>query len=251
MKLTLENGKQIDTSKYYDISMTLSSSDDNVLAWYCDPPKITPVMTDQFTGDVNLGGNVNFRDVVFNPHGNGTHTECLGHISKEFYSVNKLFKDFFVQAHVITVNPEVKRNNEYDCDDLVITKELLEKALPKKRAECIIIRTLPNTEEKLKKNYSDTNPPFIEVDAISLFNSLGVNHLMIDLPSVDRELDNGELAFHHAFWQYPENPQLHKTITELVYINDLIEDGEYFANIQIASFENDASPSKILLFPYE
>ena len=251
MKLTLDNGKKIDTSVYHDISMSLVPNNENVLAWYCEPPSITPVMTDQFVGDVNLGGNVNFRNIAFNPHGNGTHTECVGHISSKFYSVNQLLKEFFVEAAVITVNPETKFNEEFETEDLVITKKMLQEALPNKQTDCVIIRTLPNSEEKISKNYSNTNPPYIEVDAISLFNELGVKHLMIDLPSVDRELDNGALAFHHAFWQYPENPQLDKTITELVYVNDSVKDGEYIANIQIASFENDASPSKILLFPYE
>ena len=68
------------------------------------------------------------------------------------------------------------------------------------------------------------------------------------MPSVDRENDNGALAFHHAFWQVPQNPQFHKTITELVYVPDSLPDGDYILNLQTAPFENDASPSRPLLF---
>ena len=73
-------------------------------------------------------------------------------------------------------------------------------------------------------------------------------HLLIDLPSVDRELDGGKLVFHHAFWQVPIDPQFDKTITELIYVNDSIKDGSYILEIQTAPFENDASPSRPILY---
>ena len=62
------------------------------------------------------------------------------------------------------------------------------------------------------------------------------------------EVDDGKLSAHHAFWQYPHNTQLHRTITEMIYVPNTVYDGSYLLNIQIASFESDASPSKPLLF---
>ena len=47
---------------------------------------------------------------------------------------------------------------------------------------------------------------------------------------------------------HPANPILDKTITELVYVHDSIKDGEYILQIQIISLENDASPSKPILY---
>ena len=76
----------------------------------------------------------------------------------------------------------------------------------------------------------------------------GVKHFLIDLPSVDKELDNGLLAAHHAFWEHPERTNLERTITELVYVPNSIIDGLYLLNLQIASFENDASPSKPVIY---
>jgi hypothetical protein len=67
------------------------------------------------------------------------------------------------------------------------------------------------------------------------------------MPSVDRESDEGKLAFHHAFWNVPENPN-DKTITELIYVNDEITDGLYILEMQMAPFENDASPSRPVLY---
>jgi hypothetical protein len=50
------------------------------------------------------------------------------------------------------------------------------------------------------------------------------------------------------FWDYPANPQTDKTITELIFIPSNIDDKVYIVNILITSLENDASPSKIVLF---
>jgi kynurenine formamidase len=119
------------------------------------------------------------------------------------------------------------------------------------QTEALIIRTLPNQLDKKHKNYSSSNPPYIELEAIEILNQAGVEHLLIDLPSVDREQDGGALAFHHAFWQVPENPQFHKTITEFIYVSDKIDDGKYILNLQTAPFENDATPSRPVLFGVE
>ena len=80
---------------------------------------------------------------------------------------------------------------------------------------------------------------------------MGIKHLLIDLPSVDKEKDNGELKGHKAFWNY--NGKLRKdcTITEFIYVSNKIEDGTYFLNLQIAPFENDATPSKPILYVIE
>jgi arylformamidase len=72
--------------------------------------------------------------------------------------------------------------------------------------------------------------------------------LLIDLPSVDREKDDGELLAHRAFWNYPDNPRKNATITEFVFVKNDIKDGAYFLNLQMASFVNDASPSKPVLY---
>jgi hypothetical protein len=38
------------------------------------------------------------------------------------------------------------------------------------------------------------------------------------------------------------------TITEMIFVDDSIADGLYLINMQIASFESDASPSKPVLY---
>jgi arylformamidase len=253
MILKLNNEEYIDTAKPIDISLSLHDGKDAVLAWYCPPMKLTPVITDRFIGDVNLGGAVNFRNILMNPHGNGTHTECVGHISKEKYSINKCLKEFHFHGLVISVEPIEKTTSDQSLNDFIITKGILEEACRPyidelKTCQVLIVRTLPNTHVKLTKNYSNTNPIYFEEDAIRYVNELDVKHLMVDLPSIDREEDEGELAGHHLFWDYPANPQTDKTITELIFIPSNIDDKVYIVNILITSLENDASPSKIVLF---
>lgn len=235
-------GYKADLEKPIDISIPLRSGIDNVSAWYVDPVKIEPVRMGDWVGDVNEGGSVNFRNIMFNPHGNGTHTECVGHISKEFYSINRTLKKFFFICEVVTILPDDK-----DGDQL-ITKAHIEAVLGDKRPEAIAIRTLSNGTDKLARQYSNTNPPYLHHEAAEHLHALGIDHLLIDLPSVDREQDEGKLLAHRAFWQYPHNTQAHRTITELIYIPNTVYDGTYLLNLQIASFENDASPSKPVLY---
>ena len=76
----------VDLSKPLDISIPLEASGNNLSAWYLGKPTIEPVQMDDWEGSVKKGASVNFNNIFFNPHAHGTHTECVGHISKEFYS---------------------------------------------------------------------------------------------------------------------------------------------------------------------
>ncbi|WP_330442661.1 cyclase family protein [Flavobacterium sp. C4GT6] len=251
MKATIQHNNttyQVDFSNPIDISIPLTNTDANPIAWYIDKPIIEPVKMGDWVGKVSEGSSTNFNNIFFNPHGHGTHTECLGHITKEFYSINQSLKQFFFLAEVISITPEV------DGEDLVITRGQVEKALEGKSPGAIIIRTLPNEAIKKSKNYSNTNPPYLEEAAAAYIRECGIKHLLIDLPSVDKEKDEGKLVAHKAFWNVKDVNNLNAdarhdaTITEMIYVNDTVADGSYLLNLQIASFENDASPSKPVLY---
>jgi hypothetical protein len=74
------------------------------------------------------------------------------------------------------------------------------------------------------------------------------------LPSVDKEKDEGKLLAHKAFWNVTDvknvnaDARLNCTITEMIFVSDEVKDGSYLLNLQLASFENDASPSKPVLY---
>ncbi|MBZ9632077.1 cyclase family protein [Salegentibacter sp. LM13S] len=245
MKASIElNNKtyQTDFSKPLDISIGLRGDAKNPVAWYLDAPKINPVKDGDFIGKVSEGASVNFNNIQFNPHAHGTHTECVGHISREFYSINQTLKRFFFFSKLISVEPETIGG------DQVISEAILKENFQSKNTEALIIRTLPNFREKQTRKYSHTNWPYLSEEAMVYLRSCGVKHLLIDLPSVDKEKDGGKLLAHKAFWNYPKNTRFEATITELIYVPNSIEDGDYLLNLQFASFENDASPSKPVLY---
>lgn len=233
---------KIDLSQPLDISIPLKGDVSNVNAWHVEPPKIAPEVIDGKTISVAKGAVVNFNTISFNPHSHGTHTETVGHITEKVYSVNKQLKQFFFLAEVVTVAPEKLG------DDYVISKKQLEFTLGKKKRDAIVIRTLPNTKEKKSRQYSNTNPTYLLEDAANYIKSREIKHLLIDLPSVDKEQDGGKLLAHNAFWNTKGVLRLDATITEFIYVSNKIEDGCYMLNLQIAPFENDASPSKPILY---
>lgn len=241
----LQKNYKIDLSKALDISISLRGDDKNPIAWYLESPRIYPVRDGNFVGKVSAGASTNFNTIEFNPHAHGTHTECVGHITREFHSINDSLKHFFFTARLISIEPE-KRG-----EDMVITEEQIRSKFPKGIADAIVIRTLPNYIDKRSRKYSHTNWPYLEEGAARYLRECGVKHLLIDLPSVDREKDEGKLLAHKAFWDYPKNTRMDATITELIYVPNKIEDGDYILNLQVASFENDASPSRPVLYRVE
>lgn len=248
MKLHIDDYHYIDFAEPKDISLSLTDKENNPRAWYVEKPNFETVINENFVGSINLGGSVNFRNLFFNPHAHGTHTECLGHITQEVYSVNQHLKKFFFHCLVLSVTPEVLMNEKYGHEDRVITRQCFQNLALSKPIEALAIRTLPNHEDKKHKNYSNTNPAYLDSSCYDLFDEMGIQHLLIDLPSIDREDDGGELAGHHRFWNVPTDPQFHKTITELIFINNNIADGEYLLELQMAPIENDASPSRPVLY---
>ncbi|MGC1633059.1 MAG: cyclase family protein [Gelidibacter sp.] len=245
MKATIQYQSKtyvIDLSKPIDISIPLRASKENVNAWYIGEPEIEPVTNGDWVGSIKAGAAVNFNTIQFNPHAHGTHTECIGHITEEFHSVNKNLNRFFFTAELISVTPE------NDQQDRVISKQQIEVLLKSKRPEALVIRTLPNTKDKKNRQYSETNWPYLTVESMEFIKKKGIQHVLIDLPSVDKEHDEGKLLAHKAFWDFDGDRRMHCTITEFIYVKNKIKDGSYLLNLQIAPFENDATPSKPILY---
>lgn len=248
MKAIIKHKKQsykIDLSKPLDISIPLRGNTTNVNAWYINAPRIEPHTEGEFVGKISEGASTNFNDIWFNPHAHGTHTECVGHITEEFHSINENLKKFFFLANVITIAPEKQQG------DFIISKKQLQYALKDSNCEAVVIRTIPNVKEKLSKQYSNSNPPYLLEEAAIYLVQLGVEHLLIDLPSIDKEKDNGELLAHHAFWNTQGKIRKNATITEFIFVDNSFKDGQYFLNLQVAPFENDASPSRPVLYNIE
>jgi len=219
-------------------------------AWYVDPMRIAPVLMPYVTGSVKLGGNVNFNEVHFNPHGHGTHTETVGHIAAEDFPISALKVPFFMPTLLVTIEPQMvdTKKGWNEIGDRCITLAQLQDALLSHRPEALVIRTLPNGPTKCSQNYSGTNFCYFEPEGLAWLAAQGVAHLLVDLPSVDREEDGGLLLAHRAFWQYPHATRAQSTITELIYAPDHVADGWYLLHLSWAQFRNDAAPSQPVLF---
>ncbi len=235
---------QADLQEGIDISIPLKSGEGNPNCYYAEMPSFEIIRAGSFIGSVKEGGVVNHRKITFTPHGNGTHTECYGHIdADETATLNKRLKNSHALAAVISLTPILLANG-----DRLLTLDSYQEKLRNEQVSAIVIRTLPNDTSKQTRQYSGTNPPYIDAALTAYLAEKGVEHLLLDLPSVDKEVDEGKLAAHRAFWKVGDESRKHCTITEMVYVPNHVQDGLYLLNLQIAPFENDASPSRPVLY---
>jgi kynurenine formamidase len=252
---------EFDDQDPIDLSIPLIFNGPQPNAYGVDAASSTPCGAGDLVGDTRLGGSCNFEQYILIPHCNGTHTECVGHITDERISIRDCLQDIFVRASLITVTPQpafavVARSSlAYGETDTVITRNDLETSLRAPWPSALIVRTSPNDDTKQTRQYLDPIPPYFTVEAIDYIVELGIRHLLVDLPSIDRIFDQGRLANHRRFWNvepgsFEINPEtrINSTITELIYVPDEVQDGEYLLNLQIAPFAADASPSRPVIF---
>lgn len=270
--LHINNGNyQIETNKPINISIPLNFNGAQPNAYGVEKAQSKPCEAGEFVGDTRRGGSCNFEQVKFIPHCNGTHTECVGHITNERIDIHDCLKDVFIPAALISVKPENASETgesysiELNENDQLITRKLIENALsnheknnPKSKIQnpkSLIVRTLPNDKSKLVQTYLENIPPFFSTEAMKFIAEIRVKHLLVDMPSIDRIYDEGKLSNHRIFWnveqgafEINEESLIKNTITELIYVPNEIADGNYLLNLQIAPFASDASPSRPILF---
>lgn len=259
---------KIDGENPLDISIPLDFRGAQPNAYGVEKATAKACEAGALVGDTRRGGSCNFEQYKFIPHCNGTHTECVGHLTRERISIRDCLKDAFIPATLVSLEPEkaIESGENYSMDlsdeaDELITRKAIENALRKLTdgnqdfLQALIIRTLPNDESKKTRAYPEHVPPFFSNEAMRLMVEKGVKHLLVDLPSIDRAFDEGKLSNHRIFWnvgqgsfETSEASRINHTITELIYVPEEIEDGNYLLNLQIAPFVADASPSRPVLF---
>jgi kynurenine formamidase len=246
-----------------DISIPLKFNGPQPTAYGVAGATSEPVETGSLVGDTRQGGSVNFERYTFIPHCNGTHTECVGHITHERISVRDCLQDVIVPAVLVSIEPERESTDSYSVpfglNDRVITRSSLGDLQPSVAAgstdKALVIRTLPNDDGKLAQQYGEVSiPPYFTTEAMEYIVECGFKHLLVDLPSIDRLFDEGKLSNHRIFWNIEpgsfvvnESTRMNSTITEMIYVPNEVKDGEYLLNLQIASFESDCAPSRPLL----
>lgn len=269
MKLTFKAGTgnySIDSERGIDISIPVIFNGAQPNTYGVPTASASAYSDGDFVGDTRRGGSCNFEEYRIIPHCNGTHTECIGHLAHKRISIQKILTESFLMASLVSVMPELSGKTSDSCTppskpgDCLITADCLKAKLDKIPIEflsALIIRTLPNDDSKLSKTYSKP-PAYFTTDAMQYLLEKGIEHLLIDFPSVDRLFDEGKLTAHHIFWNLQEeshdvdlNNLSHKTITEMIFVPNSVQDKSYMVNIQIPAFIADAAPSRPIIFEIE
>jgi arylformamidase len=221
----------------------------------------TALQVGDFRGAVSSGASCNCEVVTLVPHCNGTHTECVGHLTRERVDAWRVVPAGLVPALLVSVTPEAAALEGSDpapaALDRLVTRRALERAWPRApfEARALIVRTLPNGIAKRTRDYSGTTPPYLSREAAQLLVERGILHLVVDLPSLDREHDEGRLSAHRLFFGLPPGvsdlaaaARPDATVTELAYIPDVAADGAFLLELQVPALGGDAVPSRPLLY---
>lgn len=254
---------RVDLSRAFDLSIPLLFNGPQPSFFAAPPASATPYAIGSFTGDVRTGASCNCATYTLTPHCNGTHTESAGHLLADMLSVQRLATDALMLARLITVPVRTAHTDGLESDhivrsqDLVITREALARNndLDLTTTRALIIRTTPNPPSKRSQEYNSSAAPYFTRAAMQWIVERGIEHVLVDVPSLDRADDGGALQCHRVFFGMPDKGsegsvgRPHATVTELTYIDDAIVDGAYALSLQIAPFVADAAPSRPLIYP--
>jgi arylformamidase len=250
----------------HDLSIPLAFNGAQPSFFGAPPAAEAPVTAGTFVGDVRRGGSCNCSTYTLTPHCNGTHTECVGHVTNERIGVREEAREHFSAALLVSVEAAAADAASEGSDpppragDRLVTRTALAAAAAPHDLEhyrALIVRTKPNASSKRHRNYDAGElPPYFTAEAMRWIAECGIHTLVVDLPSVDRANDEGRLTTHRIFWGLPagaksaaQAARRGATITELAFIDDAIADGQYLLNLQVAPFVTDAAPSRPILFP--
>ena len=232
------------------------------------PASSEPLRIGGFTGSVANGASCNCAVHSLAPHCHGTHTECIGHVTRGPVTVASLTPVAPCVALVVSVRPEplgaaaaALPGGHAAADDLVIRRVALAAAASSwLDAPCtaMVIRTLPNGADKRHRAYSGSPSPapYFLPEAMRWLVGRGISSLVVDLPSLDRADDGGRLAAHREYWGLPpgsddatQATRGQALVTELAYVPDFVADGLYLLDLQVPAFGADAAPSRPVLYP--
>jgi len=269
-----------DLSSPIDLSSPVDFDDGGERAFGLPPATRAPFVAGAFVGDVRQGGSVNCEVLRLSPHGDGTHTEGVGHLLQERVWVDDVAPRALLLARVVTVEPTTLRSSGdayagcHADDDRVVTRAALAAVWPQGAASALEIRTrAPGTavgdararsklsrSELSRSGLASHSPPYLTDDAARLLRERAIDHVLIDLPSLDRDDDGGALSAHRIFFGLlPAQTTLHeagddgaairsRTVTELCRVPAHATDGLYLLSLGVAPLFSDAAPSRPLLF---
>jgi arylformamidase len=256
-----------DLSRPINIAISLEFSADQPRHFGAPAAATQPFAVPGFSGSVAQGASCNCNLITLIPHCNGTHTECVGHLTTERLDAHRQIPPGLVPALLLSIEPVDARGALETTDpapqagDTLITRRAIEGGWPESlplQPRALVLRTLPNETSKMRRDYTNSTPAYLSREAAEFVVARGIQHLVVDLPSLDRAHDEGRLTAHRVFFGLPRGstslalagrPQ--STVTELAFIPDEVADGVYLLEIQVPAIGGDAVPSRPLLYVFE
>jgi arylformamidase len=220
------------------------------------PASSAPFATGGFEGAVARGASCNCQRISLIPHCHGTHTESACHLTLQQFPLQQIVPFGPVSALLLTVRPMACSATDEDSlpaprgADRLVTRSAMLDVWPRNGAapKALMLRT--------GTRWEDPAPPCVSRQLMQELVARGIEHLVTDLPSVDRLEDDGRLTTHRIFFGLPahstdlaEAGRAQCTITELAHFPDTLQDGACALQLQIPSFSGDAVPSRPLHLP--
>ncbi|HUQ12291.1 MAG TPA: cyclase family protein [Steroidobacteraceae bacterium] len=232
------------------------------------PAESKPWVAGSFSGSVATGASCNCSTLTLIPHCQMTHTESVAHLTREAGDAWRVVPRGLLPAVVVSVSPEPARETSESTDpqpwgtDVLITRRRLRATWPMARPGfsiepiAAIIRTMPNDAGKRTRDYTDIVPPYLTREAVEWLVEKRIEHLVVDLPSIDRTHDEGHLVGHRIFFGMPpgshargDAARSRATITELAFIPDEVADGPCVLALAVPAIGGDAVPSQPIVYP--
>lgn len=255
---------RVDLAHPFDLSLELDFHGPQVRHFGAPRASSQPFSAPGFPGSVAGGASCNCESITLIPHCNGTHTECVAHLTREALHAHRIVPRGLLPALLLSAEPvpasQARESSDPapQPDDSLLTRAALQALWPAELPfdpRALVIRTLPNELAKRARDYSNLTPPYLTREAARYLVERGIEHLVTDLPSIDRARDEGRLSAHRLFFGLSAGEatlaravRSQCTVTELAYIPDDAADGPYLLQLQVPAINGDAVPSRPLLY---
>lgn len=226
-----------------------------------------PYAAPGFSGEVRRGASCNCATIELTPHCNGTHTESVAHLVDEPLDVCDLVPLGLMPALVVSAAPVAASTTDEDSDpapqpgDRLLTRTALLAGWPATlpfAPRALVLRSAAGEADQNGADEGadgDATAPYLSRQLVGELVARGIEHLVVDLPSIDRGHDGGRLCGHRLFFGLPpgstwlaQATRRACTVTEYARIPAALADGPCALQLTLPRLAGDAVPSRPLAF---
>jgi arylformamidase len=233
----------------------------DVSAWGIPATEARPFAVGEFVAAISAGGSINCDVWTVTIHAAGTHTETVRHIRDEGPFVDEIHFAPLMRCLLLRVRPTslAASGETYsgtnDPQDPVVTRAALQTAAaalgPTPTDFDALLLATGTIGEHSDARFDERPAPYLTDEAMTwVHDQVHVQHLLVDLPSVDRLWDGGRVSGHHLYWGVDADgvrtPS--RTITEFVRVRADLPSGCYALQLSVAAWHADAAPSRVTLY---